>query len=871
MASFTQQLDLASSSRRIIDPQNNKGPTFLEGLANFGTNLVSQGSDNFRRAQAASRQQAADARTAANQQAESDAAKFVLDARSGNFQTGPRVAQPELPSIPVALDDNLPVPVDSELEGAPLPPDVTRTVTQLQRAQSAENQGRAPQGSSGIRIEAALADLRAKYPDRQDVIYKTLKDAGLDHWLFREAEAGEAVFDAQLKAETDMFQTNVKAAVDAGAVLPGTDPNEAAVIGQRILAKNAQIAENTRLRIENQALTAEGRTQSEFDQKELDREFNNTYLAKADTIITPLWNGLTSRISSAGFTDSQGNIQSLDRLIPVAQQSINQIYANLISEARSASAPQDTIQNLERDRDDKIKMIDNMLTGDASTFAVRKRSIESLQLNLKMSAMDSMKTYTGLVEVFGAGAVNEIFAAGGLNSVLPPEVLQELSGDLRNVSGVIDTPGERMTMAKISGLLRGELEIQNMTETEARKAIPSMGATHQANARSLGTNPSQANQTAYVNSGFALSNAALEIQPGADRNTFIRNVPTAQVLLFGLDQKNADLQVGDPTLILGKRAAATHLLDISKRTPLSASQIEQGWSYVYQQAGPRAGTYQITLDRRAYNNYRDRALGAANSMSAAGGGIGIIQGTIPTYERALANPPNDLRQQVGGMNYTLGYLVETTKFDETMAGVSPADARRLFALGEVPEVMRTRASEVTSQRVNQEQLDNQLIDAFTSAASQSAERSQTARQPAPEAQQAIQIGSNILSRRGWSTPAIAGILGNLQAESNFSTTVAGDGGQAIGLAQWHPDRRATAARQGFDLTDINQAFAFIDWELNNTESNAGRRLRSATDAAQAADIFAQYFLRPRGSESGNPENIHNISGRRANARRIAGG
>jgi len=35
---------------------------------------------------------------------------------------------------------------------------------------------------------------------------------------------------------------------------------------------------------------------------------------------------------------------------------------------------------------------------------------------------------------------------------------------------------------------------------------------------------------------------------------------------------------------------------------------------------------------------------------------------------------------------------------------------------------------------------------------------------------------------------VAGIMGNLFAESEFDNNAKGDGGEATGLAQWHPDR-----------------------------------------------------------------------------------
>jgi hypothetical protein len=56
----------------------------------------------------------------------------------------------------------------------------------------------------------------------------------------------------------------------------------------------------------------------------------------------------------------------------------------------------------------------------------------------------------------------------------------------------------------------------------------------------------------------------------------------------------------------------------------------------------------------------------------------------------------------------------------------------------------------------------------------------------PRAQEAMRF----FQERGWSKEQSAGLVGNLIAESNLSTTAVGDGGKARGIAQWHPDRQA---------------------------------------------------------------------------------
>jgi hypothetical protein len=106
--------------------------------------------------------------------------------------------------------------------------------------------------------------------------------------------------------------------------------------------------------------------------------------------------------------------------------------------------------------------------------------------------------------------------------------------------------------------------------------------------------------------------------------------------------------------------------------------------------------------------------------------------------------------------------------------------------------------------------------------------------------------------RGWTAAQSAGILGNLQAESNMRVDAVGDGGRAYGVAQWHPDRQATFARvigkpiRGSNLTE---QLAFVDWELKNTESAAGKALGTTSTAGAAAETVMRRYERPADSSS----------------------
>ena len=109
---------------------------------------------------------------------------------------------------------------------------------------------------------------------------------------------------------------------------------------------------------------------------------------------------------------------------------------------------------------------------------------------------------------------------------------------------------------------------------------------------------------------------------------------------------------------------------------------------------------------------------------------------------------------------------------------------------------------------------------------------------------------------GWTKEQAAGIVGNLQSESgkNLDTNAVGDGGKAKGIAQWHPDRQASFQKvMGKDLNSstLEEQLKFVDWELKNTEKNAGDKLKQAKSAAQAAQIVDKLYERSSGAALGD--------------------
>lgn len=105
--------------------------------------------------------------------------------------------------------------------------------------------------------------------------------------------------------------------------------------------------------------------------------------------------------------------------------------------------------------------------------------------------------------------------------------------------------------------------------------------------------------------------------------------------------------------------------------------------------------------------------------------------------------------------------------------------------------------------------------------------------------------------QGWTPAQAAGIAANLQAESNFRPDAVGDGGQAYGIAQWHPPRQGDFARafgKSIQGSTLDEQLAFVQWELTNTERRAGDALRGCITAAEAGSCVSVMYERPADAE-----------------------
>ncbi|ESY42047.1 hypothetical protein X747_14815 [Mesorhizobium sp. LNJC384A00] len=121
---------------------------------------------------------------------------------------------------------------------------------------------------------------------------------------------------------------------------------------------------------------------------------------------------------------------------------------------------------------------------------------------------------------------------------------------------------------------------------------------------------------------------------------------------------------------------------------------------------------------------------------------------------------------------------------------------------------------------------------------------------------------NFFASKGLKPFQIAGILGNVKAESAFNPTAVGDGGNALGLFQWNdraPSMLNAIGGRG-NLGNVQSQLQFAWKELQSSEGMALKKLLGSTDVRGATSAFAG-FERPKGFSWADPEGAHNFAGR----------
>ncbi len=107
-----------------------------------------------------------------------------------------------------------------------------------------------------------------------------------------------------------------------------------------------------------------------------------------------------------------------------------------------------------------------------------------------------------------------------------------------------------------------------------------------------------------------------------------------------------------------------------------------------------------------------------------------------------------------------------------------------------------------------------------------------------------------LVERGWEPEDAAAFVGNFMVESTtgLHPAIVGDGGNALGIAQWNGPRRraleAFAGERGVSPDDLDAQIDVLFFELDGSEASAWARIKAARTVEEKAALVSHLFERP---------------------------
>ena len=865
MAQLTDTLQTEMRGKSMVDGER-VAPGFLQEVAGAADNFV----NNLGRTYAANQQAAADSK---------------MDAFAGGIWEAQKAAAEQLR----------------------LPPGAEGASADLARAQTAEKQGQIPKGSFGLLLEKTVTEFFTEYPEMRAEFSKYLKDQGYDHYLFREIAATEKDALSREDNQRAAEKTFYEAAVARGADVPG-DYNATVSTGRRVLQLETQqklAADQLEIEIKRADLTERER-KSLVEQSGADQTAMSIQIA--DTVLGPMLQKAYAMIGSAGLDPNRK--QKLDQLLPLIEGNIEAFRAanlpNIPSEAGRTAFNQ---------------YIDTMKTGLTSVFNANyesnKRTLDTIQTNLAIDSQQSFQVYNKLTSTFGQNFVNT-YLSDQIFSSLPPETIEALRDEARGLrTGRVED--FNASIYSLGQILKGNTALMDIDPAQRQVALSGVAAAVKGNGKAIAegrADPIDVDQ--WTNAYTQVLNIAVDTPMNL---TDMKSVYTAVDLIVGQHGNGVaadtwkifEQRANDPTfqpVIFGSRSAAAKMLRVAQTNgPMTMGNwrldlnndgiyvpvriaVEDFNASIYilgqilkgntalMDIDPAQNFVNTYLSDQIFSSLPPETIEALRD-EARGLRTGRTDNRDAPIRRNAEDPfspmvsgatgdkvPPQLIQHQKALNSLVNHLQVTSAYDsEVPKGGTGRSLRLHYAKG-------TPVTTAAGKPVVEPGMSfDAAWDQFAGELRQGAITPTRTTQPQSFKDASISPGDAVsrFSSRGVPKHIAAGIVGNLLAESGLKTGAVGDGGKAMSLAQWHPDRRANAEANGFDLGNPEDALDFVLWELNNTESSAKQRLMKAQTPQEAADAFALYFLRPKGAETGNANNVHNIEGRRRFTQQVYGG
>jgi hypothetical protein len=724
---------------------------------------------------------------------------------------------------------------------------------ELKAVQAAESQGSVPVGTASTRIEAAARNALKNHPGREFEVYKTFSDLGMTPAILQNFGFQMAQEAVGQKGVINNTETALKAATDAGFDVRPDNLAEAEAYGLRAL-----IVENDYKRALDFARASSGggsSTGGSSASKTTAQLVSSAALSAWYTRSEPILTKARAMVTSAGNDAQQQSM--MVNLRPQLYAAMEAEFRNIQGSMNAAGIMDaDALKDVQTRFDADRKAIDDLFN---ASFAQNEQTLKLMQDGFKLDSRSALSTYSLLSEVVGQATVNSIFQGDFLSS-LPAETRENFTQELNafakttTMVGLNAKAAGAMHMTNLIKIWKGETKLSELTSSDAQKRLMSpliSGTINMAKTIKDGGGD-ESTRKAFLNGSQEITTAAsfLEISKDPKQQTYIRNAtnsvahPAIAETLKVLKRDNPL----DPIVsaqINASRVTTAKLIKVTygsgpNQTTDGVWSVEQG----------KDGMYYTQRNDAAYYKALDQAQREVRQNNMEGGDL-KLEDLIPI----VSQPPADMVTKVDNLNLQVGFLVRTHELDdEGFKGVTPVELRRFYGH---KDIVPTSAEGKKRTTAAEDWMSN-----YMTFQRQLQEPPKPIQLTVPQPEQApasfkgakVSVGDLVSRFRSYGVPDVvaAGIIGNIDAESSFDPNAVNPNGGARGLIQWLSKNRLDDAKNnGFDLNNVDDQIAFIIWELNNSESDAKKKIMAAKTPEEAADLVGRWYVRPERMPDGD--------------------
>jgi len=671
MAKLTSTLSTPNSGMETQAPVK-PGPGLFESIlsvANVVQSGLSGAADTRRQMAASERQRRLDAR-----QALEDAKKDELETAQDELASG--LLNIGRPPIEEVKTFNLSPAVHPSLEGMDADglaavKDAAGSGKQIQRLETAVNQGRMSRAAYEVQVETLMRDLFSRYPTARAEIFETLEKYKISHPMLSEYRQVVKVEENRLEAEEKRDEEFISTAAKYGYV----EGDRAKLIARGIeLTKADLILEQTLKR------ASEARAQGTYNQGQVDRAeeaMSDGLSLWVETKLAPGLNDTVETLTSFALNDQIPIEQRVKDLMPIVAQFQNkgrQVIDQNILEARSRGMKEDQAEAL---RKRMYGLLDQAVApfspdNPANIMRVQTETLKMMQTRSGMAAEEALPLFSQLRRTFGSmgdealqGFVDTVFAN--------PKTAAALAREMRGFQGLQD--GDQTIR------LKNALAVITDQNTQLRDLTPEQGAVALNDAKNFLDKTFPSALSGNSRSEYLALNALGKIaNVGVDQTAFSSLGSLATASQYIADNKTYNL-IRQAAKNPEHKELAGLVADASRvaiqKNIIALRQKAAGDPY-----------YRIVYD-----------IGARKFIAKPTG----KQGPKPIVERGMGSqllsrtpaPSRETIMTVGSLNRNMEFLMATTDFDDgKLAQANAAERAKFYATGEVPTSAKQEGSKV---------------------------------------------------------------------------------------------------------------------------------------------------------------------------------